>query len=72
MGKSIEDYCVEANKRSAQYLKEANERSDAYLKAVNERTNKYISSLNRTGMLLLTLCVLDIGFIFYVVWFKPF
>lgn len=72
MGKSIEDYCVEANKRSAQYLKESNERSDAYLKAVNVRTNKYISSLNRTGMLLLTLCVLDIVFIFYVVWFKPF
>ncbi len=72
MGKSIEMYCDEANERSKKYLKESNERSDAYLKAVNERTNKYISSLNRTGMLLLTLCVLDIGFIFYVVWFKPF
>lgn len=72
MGKSIEMYCDEANERNKKYLKESNERSDAYLKAVNERTNKYISSLNRTGMLLLTLCVLDIGFIFYVVWFKPF
>lgn len=61
MGKSIEDYCVEANKRSAKYLKEA-----------NERTDKYIRSLNRTGMLLFTLFVLDVSFIFYVIWFKPF
>ncbi|EPP7234051.1 hypothetical protein ACTOJ1_000967 [Shigella flexneri] len=72
MGKSIEDYCVEANKRSAKYLKEANERSDAYFKAANERTDKYIRSLNRTGMLLFTLFVLDVSFIFYVIWFKPF
>ena len=72
MGKSIEMYCDEANERSKKYLKESNERSDAYLKASNERIDKYIRSLNRTGILLFTLFVLDVSFMFYVIWFKPF